>query len=251
MNKSIKSIYANIYKEPTFKSELVNQSLYFDKVQILKQCDSWSLVKLYDGYQGWVHSFYLSDTSYDEQPNHMVDSLYSKNQFSILSFGTTLPIMDKKENKIKSINPTSEIDWYLIDGKSLVNKRKEVVNYAKQFLGVPYLWGGRSSFGIDCSGLIQLIFHVAGIKFPRDTFEQINFNNLEEVNLKTAIAGDLVFFANNSIVNHVGLYIGNNEVIHSSGQVRCESFNTNANNYSKKLKESFYKVISITNLICN
>ena len=66
MNKIINSTYANLYKEPAFNSELVNQSLYCDEVQILDKSQSWSLVELYDGYLGWVHSFYLSSSLSEE-----------------------------------------------------------------------------------------------------------------------------------------------------------------------------------------
>tara|TARA_Y100000590_G_scaffold448813_1_gene586025 strand:- start:6 stop:761 length:756 start_codon:yes stop_codon:yes gene_type:complete len=249
MNKIINSIYANLYKEPTFKSELVNQSLYCDEVHILDESQAWSLVELYDGYLGWVHSFYLSNSLNEEYEFYLVDSQYSNNQFSHLSFGTSLPIISKNNDKIKSFNPTNEYDWYSINKKSFPSKRDEIVFYAKQFLGVPYLWGGRSSFGIDCSGLIQLVLYVANIRFPRDTSEQISCDTLEEIDLGCAMLGDIVFFADNSTVNHVGLYIGNDEIIHSSGRVKCESLDISAINFSKKLKRCFYKIFSINNLI--
>ena len=89
---------------------------------------------------------------------------------------------------------------------------EEIVNISLSLLNIPYLWGGRSSYGFDCSGLIQLVLYVANIRFPRDTSDQISCDTLEEIDLGCAMLGDIVFFSDNSIVSHVGLYIGNNEI---------------------------------------
>ena len=251
MNKSIKTVYANIYSKPTFSSELVNQSLYLNSVGILELYKNWCLVDLYDGYKGWAHSFYLMDVIDINHDCHIIKSKFSNNQFTLLSFGTSLPIIDTVDGNIKSLNPTASNDWYPIDNILFNSKRDEIVYYLKQLLGIPYLWGGRSSYGIDCSGLVQLVFHVAGISFPRDTSEQLRNDRLIETSINKASPGDIVFFSENDNVNHVGVYIGNDELIHSSGSVKVESFNYQKCNFSEKLKNMFYKVYSIDKLISN
>ncbi len=251
MNKQIKTVCASIYEEPKFSSELINQSLYLDSVLVVDSFKNWYLVDMYDGYRGWVHSFYLMDSMENNYDYHLINTKFSNNKSANLSFGTSLPIKDKLEGRIKSLNPISDNDWYSVKDFQFNNKRDEIIYYSNQLVGVPYLWGGRSSFGLDCSGFIQLVLKVANIPFPRDTFKQHKFNKLEEISLDCALPGDIVFFSDNEIVNHVGFYIGNYELIHSSGSVKIESFDSRKNNFSEKIKNMFYKVFSINKLISN
>ena len=108
------------------------------------------------------------------------------------------------------------------------------------FLNAPYLWGGRTPFGIDCSGFTQIIYRLQGIKIPRDAYQQINLG--QEINLNNCKEGDLAFFENKSgKITHVGLILENNKIIHASGQVRIDKldekgiFNSVKQKYSHKL----------------
>ena len=102
-----------------------------------------------------------------------------------------------------------------------------VTKNAYSFLNAPYLWGGRTVFGIDCSGFTQLIYRMNGIKIYRDAKDQIKNGRFID-NFSDAKAGDLAFFVNeNGLVTHVGIMLSNSKIIHSSGKVRIDSIDEN------------------------
>ncbi len=125
------------------------------------------------------------------------------------------------DNSITSFEKKNNYD------KLSQNERKEkVVMIAEQWLGTPYLFGGNSIDGIDCSALIQNIYNELGLSVPRTAQEQFDYT--EKVNKNGKTAGDLVFFKKDVGISHVGIYVGNNEIIHAStsrGVVR-ESLDT-------------------------
>ena len=194
----VKTIVANLYKEPSFKSELVTQALLKEKLYILDKKHNWYNVKQWDGYESWVHKFYIADS----------DSMIGWDKINI----------DKK-----SIN--------------------DIILYAKSFIGTPYLWGGKSSLGFDCSGFVQTVFKMCGINLPRDASQQILANKLCEINFQNTEVGDLLFFIENNNVNHVAIYYGNGQIIHSSGCVKIETLTKN-----KELYKKLHKIMSIKKL---
>ena len=202
MNKYciVTTIVANLYKKPSFTSELVTQALIKEKLLILANQDNWYKVQQWDSYESWIHKFYIKD----------------------LELG-------------------SSIGWNKLD----INKKSihELISYAKSFIGIPYLWGGKSSLGFDCSGFVQTVFKMAGIDMPRDASQQILRKNLYNIEYCDAKIGDLLFFIEGNYVNHVAIYLGNQEIIHSSGSVKIEKLIDN-----DKLYKKIYKVMSIKNL---
>ena len=202
MNKYciVTTIVANLYKKPSFTSELVTQALIKEKLLILANQDNWYKVQQWDSYESWIHKFYIKD----------------------LELG-------------------SSIGWNKLD----INKKSihELISYAKSFIGIPYLWGGKSSLGFDCSGFVQTVFKMTGINMPRDASQQILRKNLHDIDYCDAKTGDLLFFIEGNYVNHVAIYLGNQEIIHSSGSVKIENLADN-----DKLYKKIYKVMSIKNL---
>ncbi len=196
----VKTSVANLYKNPSFKSELVTQAIYLEKLLILDQENNWYQVKQWDGYESWVHCFYLS---FDYNDSDKAD------KDIILKFS-----------------------------------KSNLINKAKEFLDVPYLWGGKSSLGFDCSGFVQTVFKALNIDLPRDSSQQIKHQDLVEINYSKLEVGDLLFFSENKTVNHVAICIGNEEIIHSSGCVKIEKLKEN-----KELYQKLYKTMSIRNII--
>ena len=184
-NAIIKVSVCGIFAEPTFKSEMVNQALISEQVQIIDKKDNWYRVCLKnDGYEGWIHEMYFCNVS--------------------------------KLNK--DFNQEMFEDF-------------PIIQTAFQMLGKPYVWGGRSANGYDCSGLIQTTLNILGVKFPRDAKEQVNSKLLYEVKLQESLKSDIVFFEEKKMVVHVGILISeadfnvtNSEfkffMIHSSGMVK-------------------------------
>jgi hypothetical protein len=135
----------------------------------------------------------------------------------------------------KDVRPLSErIDIRMGDsaeGLVSVEKMEDVIRQAYSLLGVPYLWGGMSSKGVDCSGLVRISFLMNDILLPRNATQQIKCGR--EVDLKDIQRGDLIFFGNTETgaITHVGIYLGNGEFIHASHLVRVNSLIPGAENY--------------------
>ena len=254
----VKTSVANFYKNPSFTSELVTQGLIWEKLIICDKKDNWFQVKQRDGYIAWVHSFYAIDSSiYDNNKlldkkdnwyfikDRLLEIKTNHNEKYFLPFGALVPCI-KYNNNFIIILPNGE--------KADINKQKllkystsirldRILQLSESLLGIPYLWGGKSSFGYDCSGFVQTLFNIFGINFPRDTYQQLDYEGLLEIDYSEAKVGDLLFFSDNKIVNHVAICLGNEEIIHSSGSVKIEKLTDN-----KELYNKIYKIMSIKNL---
>jgi len=98
-------------------------------------------------------------------------------------------------------------------------------------LGVSYLWGGKTAFGFDCSGFVQTIYNTEiGVNLPRDSIDQ--FNYVEEISKSELEIADLIFFKQEGVVVHVGIYVGGEKIIHCSGRVKVDSINKNDLDYN-------------------
>ena len=186
---------ASLYKDPSFKSELVTQALLSEELLVIDKKNNWYKVRQWDNYESWIHSFYLSS-----------------NQKNIYD-------------------------------KSLEYNTHNLLEIAKTFLDTPYLWGGKSKLGFDCSGFIQTVYKKVGVFFPRNTSEQIKSKNLFEIKYSNIKPGNLLFFANGKVINHVAIYIGDGKIIHASGKVKIEKLEDNI-----KLFNNLYKIFSIRDM---
>jgi hypothetical protein len=252
---------APIYNEPTFKAEIVTQCLMWEYVEVISVKDDWCNIDTIDDYSGWVQSFYLSEIKFNSDEYFIINNrflpLYSnkfldQNILYLLSFGTKVPILDKETHTIYKVPLFLRNYGYISIENNIVYKhksRRSIIELSKKLIGTPYLWGGKSSFGFDCSGFVQMLFRTLGIDLPRDSSSQYAMLELENIPLEKALDGDLIFFFDNNIVNHVGIIFDDNSFIHCSGEVKIESINSDSLLYNSKLANLDYKVKSIESLI--
>ena len=214
--KIVLSSIASMYNKPSFSSELITQALIWENLIVCDQTDNWYKVKQRDGYKGWVHSFYIVNSSiYDDnqllhshknwywvKDKFVVLSLSNSTNF-LISFGSLIPCFQDKNHFFVLLPTNNKVQ---IDDNSLINFtnigcRKNIVEYTKQLIGTPYLWGGKSGLGFDCSGLVQTVFNTNGTSVPRDSRDQYKMVKQNRIELEQAKTGDLLIFEENKIVS--------------------------------------------------
>lgn len=217
-------------KDPSDRSEMVSQVLFGETAEVIEEKDSWLLVKLeYDSYSGWIDRKQMIEISSNEfesfrsGPSYssceIVHSLKKENGESIqLVLASSLPTL--RDSKLSFSNFQGKFNGsFVATDKVNTDRWKE---YAMLYLNSPYLWGGRSPFGIDCSGFTQVVLKLCGIRIFRDASQQAQQGQLINM-LAEAKPGDLAFFDNQvgSIV-HVGLILPDGKIIHASGKVKID-----------------------------
>ena len=234
--------------EPADDAEMISQLLFGEHYHVLEPSEEgWIKIKnAFDSYEGWIDKkqhHAISEAYFDQIDSSeykictdLIEKILFNQQLSYVTCGAILPLLNNpifKDEENVAFNGAS---------KSLHQKLEvpALITLAKKYLNAPYLWGGRSPFGIDCSGFTQVVFRVAGYSLPRDSSQQILKG--EEVSLAESEVGDLAFFTNkNGKMNHVGLLLGDEEVIHASGKVRVDRiddkgiFNIKQNIYTHHL----------------
>lgn len=219
--------------QPLDKSEMVTQLLFGERYEILDEKEKWSLIKpAFDSYECWIDKkqvFEISQEPFNkldkDSGNTLTGDLFgvitnvSKNQILPVLPGSTLP----HYNSGKCI--LGEDEWqYQGNVVQPVNNatKEQLTNHANIYINAPYLWGGRTPFGVDCSGFVQMVFKLSGINLPRDSSQQAEVG--ETVNaIEEADVGDLAFFDNEGgDIVHVGMIINDNRIIHASGKVRID-----------------------------
>ena len=238
---------------PSDVEEIVTQLLFGELVEILeasKAKKNWCKIRCdYDGYEGWMDIRQLRrigemDAEMYRQ-NHafcldLTAILTNNNHFLPITMGAILPMFD-------GMNLQLGDKHYAFNGQAVQNKAIKatpelIIKFARRYLFAPYLWGGKSPFGIDCSGFTQTVFRMAGIRLRRDASQQVEQGRLVDFVDQTQ-AADLAFFENDKgKIIHVGIVLEGNQIIHAAGQVRIDRldhqgiYNEERNLYSHKLR---------------
>ena len=228
------------------KSEMINQVLFGEYFKILEYSEKWSKIELaHDNYQGWIcnkqwleireETFLRLDKETHTITTDIVD-IIKENNSKLIVIGSILP-------SYKSNHAIIEDKKYFFEGLTTTgfSKKEKIIENALSYINTPYLWGGRTPFGIDCSGLTQILYRLQGINIPRDAYQQAEIGK-EIISIKDVKNGDLAFFKEKKRkITHVGVIMDNNKIIHASGKVRIDSineqgiFNKEINKYTHKL----------------
>lgn len=205
---------APIRKSPDHRSEMSSQFLFGETAEVMEEnAEGWGYIKCtWDGYYGWVRVNQF--TKLEEIPfvpgfaGGWINEIIYDGQKMIAPYGSNV-----FGNQLERGLPALPID---IDSE-------DIKNIAFTFLNTAYCWGGRSVFGIDCSGFAQMVFKIAGISLLRDAHMQAQQGVIVK-SLQHSVCGDLAFFEEPAgIISHVGILLSPTEIIHASGQVRVDS----------------------------
>lgn len=228
------------------RSEIVTQLLFGEHYTVLEETPKWIRIKIQgDGYEGWIcrKQFSVISESIFNQLNtrrpsvcdDFIANVSPDNENHWVTMGATLPLLT---NGCVHLGNKE----FLFSGKIAQPDSKNIVSQAMRYLNTPYLWGGRSPFGIDCSGFVQVVFKLCGIQLPRDASQQAEIG-ADVSFIETAKPGDLAFFDNEEgHITHVGVVIDPNTIIHASGKVRIDTidhqgiYNAETKKYSHQLR---------------
>ncbi|MDN3588427.1 C40 family peptidase [Pedobacter aquatilis] len=242
---------APLRAEPSDKAEIVSQLLFGEHIEIIEKAERWWLIQNgYDGYQGWIDFRQLAPISQSQ-----FVEMHDCKTLTPLNFNNVLTAED---GSLYHLSPASNLP-YLADGYCYVGNEKfklgfdahistdadfktDIESTARFFQNVPYLWGGRNIFGLDCSGFVQTVFKLLNIKLNRDASQQAEQGELVGF-LAEVKPGDVAFFDNaEGKITHVGIMLSSNEIIHSSAKVKIDPiddqgiFNRELGVYSHKLR---------------
>ena len=232
--------------EPSDREEMVTQLLFGEKVEIFATQSKWLNIKAkYDGYEGWIDPKVIVPISELEFKKESAQ-IYASELYNLmivndlpltLTIGAHLPNLQK--NTLQINETTFEYLGEFADAKQ---NKLSLADIAELYINTPYLWGGKSSFGIDCSGLVQQVFKLKNIWLPRDASQQAEHGEVLSF-IEEANSGDLAFFDNEEgKIIHVGIITENQKIIHAHGKVRIDPidstgiFNTDSQSYSHKLR---------------
>lgn len=244
-----------IRTDPTDRSEMVTQILLGETAKVIEIRKRW--VKIFcdlDHYTGWVNKNqigFLTEDHYNEwvkNPKRIRSShfnYFAKNEQGGVMIPVSAYIIMENTDEISL--PTGH---YKINAKPRVLRKSKLLDTALQFLGVPYLWGGRTDSGIDCSGYIQTVHLLHGYTIPRDSIDQFKFIEIKSDKLADAEEGDIIYFnTKGKQVDHVGFYLGNGVLLHASGNVRLNNIQYDRRkscsySFDKRLADHVYGIQS-------
>ncbi|MDR2847781.1 MAG: C40 family peptidase [Bacteroidales bacterium] len=222
--------------QPSETAEMVSQLLFGDSFSVLQANAGWFRIRTCsDDYEGWVSANMVALTERVPEGGHIVSLPFAACRIMPDDVTVYLPggsLFPELPFRFAGKTYTLEADATNIAGR-------DVVMQAEQYLGAPYLWGGKTVFGIDCSGLVQVVCRMVGKAVPRDASQQANCG--QPVAFEDALRGDLAFFSNeHGQVKHVGILCGDGNIIHASGCVRKDAFDRKGIIHSTEKRYTHY-----------
>ena len=234
--------------DASHRSEMVTQVLFGEYLKIIETKGGWCYVSLeQDGYKGWIELRQLVKIDESEYQKFATTEktkvLHSFTKVTVnglevlLPKGANLPYY--KEGSFIFNGEKIAFKGAVVEGKQEI---KTLLKTAHCYLNTPYLWGGKTEFGLDCSGFSQIVYHVNGYEINRDASQQAKQGELVAF-FAEAKAGDLAFFDEDERITHVGIILDNEKIIHAAqGKVRIDSldsegiYNKDRNKYTHHLR---------------
>lgn len=233
--------------EPSDRSELVSQVLFGEHFTVLEHNQKWSKIQLaYDDYEGWIDSKQfqeITETQFQQLSkdsivlnNDLIEYITSPNNLLMpIPLGASLSFLN---------NDAVNTENFSFEGlkTSGIKPKSNLIHTAFMYMHAPYLWGGKTPFGIDCSGFTQMVYKLNGYKLLRDASQQANQGEALSF-IEESEPGDLAFFDNEEgNIIHVGIIMEDNYIIHASGKVRIDRldhlgiYNAELNRHTHKLR---------------
>lgn len=233
----------NMRKSPKSKSEVVSQALFSEEIALLEESGEWCKIKtLIDDYTGWTLKTGICSKKTPFPNDKLVitnrlathiyehpDTIYGP--ILTLPFESRLSVIDYKNDDSRWLSVE------LLDARKAFVQRgdigvlatkmneKDLCLFSQEFLGLPYTWGGRSSFGYDCSGFVQMLYRQMGVSLPRDSKDQFVASGFKGLSVNDLSSGDLVFFGSSKEqIQHVGMSLGGGRFIHTSAVTENKPF---------------------------
>ena len=233
--------------EPSDRSEIVSQVLFGEHFEILEQVKQWTRIRMqFDDYEGWIDFKQLqliTEADFNKLSSEpivlngdLIEYVTTESNSLIpIPLGSSLTFLNHKEINISN---------YAFEGstKTGIKSKSSLIETAFMYLNAPYLWGGKTPFGIDCSGFTQMVYKLNGYKLLRDASQQAAQGEPLSF-IEESEPGDLAFFDNDEgIIIHVGIMMEDNYIIHASGKIRVDRldhlgiFNAETNKHTHKLR---------------
>lgn len=233
--------------EPSDKSEIVSQVLFGEHFEILEQFKQWTKIKLqYDDYEGWVDSKQyqiISESDFNKLSKDVIVLNADLIEYITAPNNLLLPIPLGSSLSFLNHSDINKSNFNFEGTKTSGIKPKEfILTTAFMYLNAPYLWGGKTPFGIDCSGFTQMVYKLNGYHLLRDASQQSKQGDALSF-IEESEPGDLAFFDNEEgNIIHVGIIMEDNYIIHASGKVRIDRldhlgiYNAEINKHTHKLR---------------
>jgi len=223
---------ANMYSKPTEDADVVSQAIYGSNVTVMEERDGWAHIRTFDDYTGWMPLASLrSGPAYAASPDAAeVVSLFAHiyREASVtkhaplitVPFETKLEAISKPDDSGRWLQvrlPDDRSGWIQTGDIGFHLKPltiEEMLALSRKFLGLPYTWGGTSSYGYDCSGFAQMLERQRGVMMPRDAQPQADWSGVTPVKREELQPGDLLYFgSSDKRITHTGVYLGDNKFI--------------------------------------
>ncbi len=242
-------------KEAKEQSEMISQILFGELYEVKDQKGDWLYVSVkFDDYHGWISSTMFTAVGSDfldyvEQNESFIPasisiiSLIGGNYPQYIPAGSSLPAYSEQSKSFK-INEQTFRFYTSEQNADKFFDSSDIIEVSYRFMNAPYLWGGRTIFGIDCSGFTQIVYKICGLKLLRDAYQQFSQGYFIQ-EFSQFQPGDLAFFGQSvSKITHVGILIDNEQIIHASGSVRLDKWD-DIGIFNKELQKYTHKLIGI------